>query len=95
LPVFDQYRIQRNAFAASMAEFAGKPEYAQQLIQQGVIVLLRNLLTDSSQAIQQNAALAIGRLANHCPNIAELMIKQDIIRILLYFNMDRTNVSLS
>jgi len=91
LSVFENYRIQRHTFAQTVADFSQRPEYAQQIIQQGGIILLRNLLTDTSPAIQQNACLAVGRLSGHDPNIANLMIKQDIMRILLFFNMDKSN----
>ena len=73
---------------------ASRPESVEQLLAGNVIHLLRNLLTDVSPAIQQNSAIAIGRLAAHDAKIADLLVQQDIIRILLFFNMDKSNVNI-
>lgn len=93
--VLQGYQNARAQFAQQVADLALRPETLEQLIQGNVIVLLRNLLTDISPSIQQNAAIAVGRLASHCPKISEMLIKHDIVRILLYFDMDKSNVSQS
>ena len=90
--MFDKYRVARFTFAEKCAEYSQMHENSEQLIKQGAVILLRNLLTDSSTAIQQHATMAIERLAAHDPKIAEVMIQQDILRILLHFTMDSTNV---
>ena len=51
------------------------------MIQQetGVLDLLRPLLLDTDPSVQQNAALALGRLANYSPQLAEKIVASDII----------------
>ena len=51
------------------------------MIQQetGVLDLLRPLLLDSDPSVQQNAALALGRLANYNPQLAEKIVASDIV----------------
>ena len=51
------------------------------MIQQetGVLDLLRPLLLDSDPSVQQNAALALGRLANYSPQLAEKIVASEIV----------------
>ena len=48
------------------------------------MALLRPLLLDVVPTIQQTAALALGRLANHSDDLAEAVVKGDILPQLVY-----------
>ena len=50
----------------------------------GVMSLLRPLLLDIVPTIQQTAALALGRLANYNDDLAEAVVKGDILPQLVY-----------
>lgn len=45
----------------------------------GVMSLLRPLMLDVVPSIQQTAALALGRLAEHSDNLAEALVTEDIL----------------
>lgn len=46
--------------------------------------LLRPLLLDTVSSVQQTAALALGRLANYNDDLAEAVVKGDILPQLVY-----------
>ena len=48
------------------------------------MALLRPLLLDVVPAIQQTSALALGRLANYNEDLAEAVVKGDILPQLVY-----------
>ena len=48
------------------------------------MALLRPLLLDVESEIQQTAALALGRLANYNEDLAEAVVKGDILPQLVY-----------
>lgn len=50
----------------------------------GIMSLLRPLLLDVVPTIQQTAALALGRLANYNDDLAEAVVKGDILPQLVY-----------
>lgn len=50
----------------------------------GVMQLLRPLLLDVVPSVQQTAALALGRLANYSDDLAESVVKGDILPQLVY-----------
>ena len=54
--------------------------------------LLRPLLLDIVPTIQQTAALALGRLANYNEDLAEAVVKGDILPQLVY-SLAEQNVS--
>ena len=58
----------------------------------GVMSLLRPLLLDVVPTIQQTAALALGRLANYNEDLAEAVVKGDILPQLVY-SLAEQNVS--
>lgn len=58
----------------------------------GVMSLLRPLLLDAVPTIQQTAALALGRLANYNDDLAEAVVKGDILPQLVY-SLAEQNVS--
>ncbi len=84
LKPFEDYQKARFTFVQSIAELAQRPQNIVALHSAGVMPLLRPLLLDSVQVIQQSAALAIGRLANYSEEIAESVIQNDIITQLVY-----------
>jgi hypothetical protein len=56
------------------------------------MALLRPLLLDVVPTIQQTAALALGRLANYNDNLAEAVVKGDILPQLVY-SLSEQNVN--
>ena len=58
----------------------------------GVMALLRPLLLDVVPNVQQTAALALGRLANYNDDLAEAVVKGDILPQLVY-SLAEQNVS--
>ena len=67
-----------------MAELASRPQNIETLQNAGVMQLLRPLLLDIVPTIQQTAALALGRLANYNDDLAEAVVKGDILPQLVY-----------
>ena len=63
------------------------------LFDTGVMSLLRPLLLDIVPTIQQTAALALGRLANYNDDLAEAVVKGDILPQLVY-SLAEQNVSI-
>ncbi len=84
LQPFEDYQKARFSFVQSVADLATRPQNIIALHSAGVMALLRPLLLDSVQVIQQSAALAIGRLANYSEEIAESVVQNDIITQLIY-----------
>lgn len=58
----------------------------------GVMSLLRPLMLDVVPSIQQTAALALGRLADHSDDLAEAVVKEDILPQLVH-SLAEQNVS--
>lgn len=84
LKPFEDYQKARFTFVQTIADLATRPQNIIALHSAGVMSLLRPLLLDSVQVIQQSAALAIGRLANYSEEIAESVIQNDIITQLIF-----------
>jgi len=84
LQPFEEYQKSRITFVQTIAELATRPQNIEALHSAGVMGLLRPLLLDSVPSIQQSAALAIGRLANHSEELAESVVQNDIITQLIY-----------
>ena len=77
----------------TVAELATRPQNIEILQNAGVMSLLRPLLLDIVPTIQQTAALALGRLANYNDDLAEAVVKGDILPQLVY-SLAEQNVSL-
>ncbi len=60
----------------------------------GVMSMLRPLMLDVVPSIQQTAALALGRLADHSDDLAEAVVKEDILPQLVR-SLASQNVSIS
>ena len=82
--VFEQYQKARVQFVQTIAEQASRPQNIEILQNAGVMSLLRPLLLDTVPSVQQTAALALGRLANYNDNLAEAVVKGDILPQLVY-----------
>ena len=76
----------------TVAELATRPQNIEVLQNAGVMSLLRPLLLDIVPTIQQTAALALGRLANYNDDLAEAVVKGDILPQLVY-SLAEQNVS--
>ena len=92
LSVFEQYQKARTQFVQTIAEQASRPQNIEVLQSAGVMALLRPLLLDTVPNIQQTAALALGRLANYNDDLAEAVVKGDILPQLVY-SLAEQNVS--
>ena len=82
--MFEQYQKARTQFVQTVAELATRPQNIEILQNAGVMSLLRPLLLDIVPTIQQTAALALGRLANFNDDLAEAVVKGDILPQLVY-----------
>ena len=92
ITVFEQYQKSRTQFVQTVAELATRPQNIEILQNAGVMSLLRPLLLDIVPTIQQTAALALGRLANYNDDLAEAVVKGDILPQLVY-SLAEQNVS--
>ena len=59
------------------------------------MALLRPLLLDVAPNIQQTAALALGRLANYNEDLAEAVVKGDILPQLVYSLAEQNVMSIA
>jgi len=84
LEVFEDYQKARVKFVQRVAELATRPQKIEELQSAGVMQLLRPLLLDIVPSIQQSAALALGRLANHSDDLAEDVVANEILPQLVY-----------
>lgn len=90
--VFETYQKARTQFVQTVSELASRPQNIESLQNNGVMQLLRPLLLDIVPTIQQTAALALGRLANYNDDLAEAVVKGDILPQLVY-SLAEQNVS--
>ncbi|KAA0187399.1 Sperm-associated antigen 6 [Fasciolopsis buskii] len=81
---FEQYQKARMQFVQTVAELSTQKQNIETLQSAGVMSLLRPLLLDTVPTIQQTAALALGRLANHKQDLAEAVVKEDILPQLVF-----------
>lgn len=91
LSVFEKYQRDRLAFVQTIADLASRESNIEALQTAGVMALLRPLLLDNVSAIQQAAALALGRLANYHQDLAEAVVESDILPQLV-FSLSEQNV---
>eukprot|EP00730_Choanoeca_flexa_P019618 TRINITY_DN9591_c0_g1_i3.p1 TRINITY_DN9591_c0_g1~~TRINITY_DN9591_c0_g1_i3.p1 ORF type:complete len:538 (+),score=125.89 TRINITY_DN9591_c0_g1_i3:37-1614(+) len=84
LQVFESYQKSRTTFVQTIAELSSRSQNVEALKQAGVMSLLRPLLIDTVPTIQQSAALALGRLANHSDELAAAVVTDDILPQLVY-----------
>ncbi|KAK5877450.1 hypothetical protein CesoFtcFv8_024953 [Champsocephalus esox] len=79
IQVFEQYQKSRMQFVQTVADLAVRPQNIDMLQNAGVMTLLRPLMLDGVSGIQQTAALALGRLADHSDSLAEAVVREDIL----------------
>jgi len=84
IKTFESYQKSRQAFVQQVAEMATRPQNIEFLQNAGVMQLLRPLLLDNVPAIQQTAALALGRLANYSDDLAEAVVSNEILPQLVF-----------
>ncbi|KAJ3369630.1 Sperm-associated antigen 6 [Allomyces arbusculus] len=92
--LLDQYQRARLAFAQGIADCAAREAPLEHLAapaaRAAVVPLLRPLLLDQVVAVQQAAALALGRLANHSPQLAAHVVAGDVLPHIVY-SLDSPN----
>ena len=71
---FDEFEKSKIKFAQQIADFASKPQNIDNLHSLNVLKQLRPLLLDPTVSIQNSAALALGRIANHSEKLAEAVV---------------------
>ncbi|XP_035474904.2 sperm-associated antigen 6-like [Scophthalmus maximus] len=79
IQAFEQYKKSRMEFVQTVAQLAAKPQNIEFLQNAGVMSLLRPLMLDVVPGIQQTAALALSRLADHSYDLAEAVVNEDIL----------------
>uniref|UniRef100_A0A3B3VY90 Sperm-associated antigen 6 n=1 Tax=Poecilia latipinna TaxID=48699 RepID=A0A3B3VY90_9TELE len=84
IQVFEQYQKSRLQFVQTVADLATRPQNSEILHNAGVMPMLRSLMLDTVPSIQQTAALALGRLADQSDNLAEAVVKEDILPQLVH-----------
>ncbi|XP_075949268.1 uncharacterized protein LOC142951544 [Anarhichas minor] len=84
IQVFEQYQKSRMQFVQAVADLAARPQNIEILQNAGVMSMLRPLLLDVVPSIQQTAALALGRLADHSDYLATAVVKEDILPQLVH-----------
>jgi len=84
LSVFEKYQKDRLLFVQTVSDLASRESNIEALQSAGVLALLRPLLLDSVPAIQQAAALALGRLANYHEELAQAVVDTDILPQLVF-----------
>eukprot|EP00659_Diplonema_papillatum_P015121 gene15121-23102_t len=80
MQVFEEYQKARVKFVQRVAELAQRPQQIVPLYKAGAMALLRPLLLDNVESIQQSAALALGRLAQYNDELAEQVVQQEILQ---------------
>ncbi|XP_029979552.1 sperm-associated antigen 6 [Sphaeramia orbicularis] len=81
---FEHYQKSRMQFVQTVADLANRPQNIEMLQNAGVMSLLRPLMLDVVPSIQQTAALALGRLADHSDDLAEAVVREDILPQLVH-----------
>ncbi|TKS87826.1 Sperm-associated antigen 6 [Collichthys lucidus] len=94
IQVFEQYQKARMQFVQTVADLASRTQNIEILHNAGVMSMLRPLMLDVVPSIQQTAALALGRLADHSDDLAEAVVKEDILPQLVH-SLSTQNVSIS
>jgi 3-methyladenine DNA glycosylase AlkD len=84
LDAFERYQKARVLFAQNVADLSVRAATIETMQDAGVMQLLRPLLLDNVPSIQQSAALALGRLANHSDDLAEAVVGNEILPQLVY-----------
>ncbi|KAG9390840.1 hypothetical protein J8273_7099 [Carpediemonas membranifera] len=81
---FETFQKARVEFVQGLAELAQSPQNIETIKALGGIPLCRGLLLDNVPSIQQSAALALGRIAEFSPEMAELVVSNDVLPQLVF-----------
>ncbi|XP_056639929.1 sperm-associated antigen 6-like [Diorhabda carinulata] len=81
--IFEQYQRARLGFVQAVSDLAVRQQNIELLAKGGALELLKPLLSDPCIQIQQCASIALGRLVHHDVAIAEQVIDQGFIPIIL------------
>ena len=76
---FDQYNKSRLQFVQTVADLASRPQNMEHLHDNNVMSLLHPLLMDAVPAVQQTAALALGKLASFSQQLAQTLVSSNIL----------------
>ncbi|XP_019943444.1 sperm-associated antigen 6-like isoform X2 [Paralichthys olivaceus] len=81
---FEQEQRSRFQFVQMIADRASRPQNIETLQRVGVMSSLHLLIQEVSPGIQQTAALALGRLADHSIDLAKVIVTEDILPQLVH-----------
>eukprot|EP00792_Barthelona_sp_PAP020_P007241 TRINITY_DN3130_c0_g1_i2.p1 TRINITY_DN3130_c0_g1~~TRINITY_DN3130_c0_g1_i2.p1 ORF type:complete len:504 (+),score=155.02 TRINITY_DN3130_c0_g1_i2:1431-2942(+) len=90
LKPFTTYQNARNTFIQTVAELASRPQNVEPLIEADVMNIVKPFLQDPVATIQQTAAVAVGRLANHSDSVAEAIVANGILPQLVHSLKDQS-----
>ncbi|KAJ3328111.1 Sperm-associated antigen 6, partial [Gonapodya sp. JEL0774] len=79
ITLFDRYQRERLLFAQSISELSARDNTADLLAAAGATRLLRPLLVDQVPAVQQAAAMAVGRMAGWSEEVAREVVREGIL----------------
>ncbi|XP_067119744.1 sperm-associated antigen 6-like [Centruroides vittatus] len=82
-PVFERYEKSRLYFVQTTCDFSQKAELSDPLREDGIVLLLLPLLLDPSPVIQRLTTVSLGRLANNNADIADDLIKKNVIPLMV------------
>ncbi|XP_013775029.1 sperm-associated antigen 6-like [Limulus polyphemus] len=82
--VFENYQRARHQFVQTITDLSSKSYNVETLQAAGVLLHLRPLLLDTVPSIQQMSALALGKLANHSREMADAVVKSNVLPQLVY-----------
>ncbi|KAM9331804.1 sperm-associated antigen 6-like [Pholidichthys leucotaenia] len=80
----EQFRKSKMQFVQEVADFANNQQNIKSLEEAGVISLLQPLILDVVPGIRQTAALALGRMADNNHNLAEAVVRGEILPELVH-----------
>ena len=76
---FEEFEKAKVKFAQQLADFAAKSQNIDNLYSLGALKQLRALLIDPTVSVQNSAALALGRIANHSEKLAEAVVENQVL----------------
>ncbi|KAK6639762.1 Sperm-associated antigen 6 [Polyplax serrata] len=83
LQLFEQYQKARSQFVQTVADLANRQANVECLHTTGVLELLKPLLVDMVPSIRLGAAVALGRMANGDEKVAEVIVRNEILPLML------------
>ena len=77
--VFHKFQQARVEFVQGIAQLATRAVTVDLMQNAGVLHILQPLMADKVPSIQQTAALALGRLVNFSPTVADTVVCSDLL----------------